>query len=206
MLTDSRTRAVLAAVAPTVRVASLGPAAATVGFASVPAFVAVLGADPSMSTPLLLVCLVGGATLGWAADDPAANVLAALPVPQATRTVLRILSVAVVSGTGVGLAALVLAVGPGLPPDRSARIAEAAAAGAVAVAVGLAVARRGERGTGPVGVTAGLFGTALVAALAVRWPTWLPTFGPGPTHSRWWLLTAVAAAAAVRVGRDPARS
>lgn len=206
MLTQRRARAALAAVGPTARVAYLGSAAFTVGVAAVPALVAVLRPDHSMSAPLLLVCLVGGAALGWAADDPAANVLAPLPVSQATRTLLRVLAVAVVAAAGVGLAIVVIVAGPGLPPDRSARVAEAAAAGAVAVAVGLAASRRGDRGIGPAGVTAGLLATGLVAALAVRWPAWLPTFGPGPTHARWWIVTALAAAVAIRAGRDPGRS
>lgn len=203
---DRRTRAVLAAVGPTARVAYLGSAALTVGLAAVPALVAVLRSDPSMSAPLVLVCLVGGAALGWAAEDPAADVLTPLSVPPATRMVLRMLAVGLVAATGVGLSIVVVAVGPGLPSDRSDRVAETAAAGAVAVAVGLAASRRGERGIGAVGVTAGVLGTGLVAALAVRWPSWLPTFGPGPTHARWWLVAAVAAAVAIRVGRDPGRS
>jgi hypothetical protein len=206
VLTRRRTRAALAAVGPTARVAYLGSTALTVGVAAVPVLVVASRPDPSMSAPLLLVCLVGGAALGWATDDPAADVLAPLPVSAATRTILRVLAVGIVAGAGVALAILVIALGPGLPSDRSARLAEAAAAGAVAVAVGLAAARRGERGVGPVGVTAGVLGTTLIAVLAHRWPTWLPTFGPGPTHARWWLVTALASAVAVRAGRDPARS
>lgn len=203
---ERRTRAVLAAVGPTARVAHLGSAALTVGLAALPALVAVLRPDPSMSLPLLSVCLVGGAALGWAAEDPAADVLTALPVPAVTRTILRMMAVGLVAATGVGLSILVVAAGPGLPPEGSARIAEAAAAGAVALAVGLTATRRGERGTGAVGVTAGVLGTALVAALAIRWPSWLPTFGSGPTHARWWIVAAAAAAVAVHVGRDPGRS
>jgi hypothetical protein len=205
-LIGRRTRAALAAVGPTARVAYLGSTALTVGAAAVPVLVMTLRPDPSMSAPLLVVCLVGGAALGWAADDPAAEVLTSLPVPSAMRTVLRVLSVGLIAGTGVGLSILVVAAGPGLPPDLSARVAEVAAAGMLALAVGLVASRRGDRGVGPVGVTAGVLGAALVAALAHRWPSWLPTFQPGPTHTRWWLVAALAAAVAIRAGRDPGRA
>ena len=206
MLTRRRGRAALAAVRPTARVAYLGSTALTVGVAAVPVLVTTLLADPEMSAPLLLVCLVGGAALGWGADDPAADMLTPLPVPPVARTILRMMLVGIVAAIGVGLSVVVVAVGPGLPADRWARLAEGAAAGALAIAVGLAASRRGERGIGPVGVTAGVFGTALIAALAHRWPAVLPTFGPGPTHVRWWVVVALGAVVAVRAGRDPGRA
>jgi len=203
--TGRRGRAALAAIAPTARVAHLGAAALTVGLGAIPVVVTVLRGDPSLSAPFLLACLLGGATLGWAIEDPAADLLAAMPVSTATRTTLRLLSVAVVAATGIALTMLVATIRPGLPPDRGDRVAEAAAAAALAVTVGLVAARRGERGTGPIGVTAGVLGTGLVAALAYRWPSQLPTFGPGPIHDRWWLLTALALAVAAHAGRDPGR-
>ncbi len=206
MLIEGRTRAALAAAGPTARVAYLGSTALTVGVAAVPVLVTIVRPDSSTSVPLILVCLVGGAAFGWATDDPAADLLTPLPVSPVTRTILRMLAVGSVAATGVVLSILVVALGPGLPPDPSARVAEGAAAAAVAVAVGLAASRRGDRGIGPLGVTAGVLGTSVVAALATRWPSWLPTFGPGPTHARWWLVTALAVAVAVRAGRDPGRS
>jgi len=200
-----RGRAALAAVAPTARVAHLGPAALTVTLAAIPIVVTTLRGEPSVSTPLLLACLLGGATHGWAIEDPAADLLAPLPVSAATRTALRLLAVAVVVVVGVALAVVVTAIGPGLPPDAGGRWAEAAAAAALAVTAGLVAARRGERGTGPIAVTAGMIGIGLVAALASRWPSQLPTLGPGPTHDRWWILAALALAVAARAGRDPGR-
>ncbi len=200
-----RGRAALAAVAPTARVAHLGAAALTVALAAIPVVVTALRGDPTLSTPFLLACLLGGATLGWAVEDPAADLLAPLPVSAATRTALRLMTVAVVAAVGVALAVGVAAIGPGLPPDAGGRLAEATAAAALAITVGLVAARRGERGTGPIGVTAGVLGTGFVAAFAYRWPSQLPTFGPGPTHDRWWLLTALALAVATRAGRDPGR-
>ena len=65
--------------------------------------------------------------------------------------------------------------------------------------------RRGERGAGPVGVTAGVLTVGLIAALAVRWPTILPALAPGSTHDRWWILALAGIAVAARAGRDPGR-
>lgn len=195
----------VAAVAPTARVAHLGAAAATMAFTAVPAVVAVARGDAVVSSPLIVVAVVGGATLGWAVEDPAAQLLASLPVPNATRTALRAALVACVVGIGAMLTVLVVALGPGLPPDLRDRVPEAAASAGMSLAVGLVVARGGERGAGPIAVTAGVLGTAFVAALAYRWPALFPTFSRGPTHDRWWIIAFVGLAVAVHAGRDVGR-
>ena len=100
--------------------------------------------------------LLAGATLAWAVEDQAAELLGSLPVSSPVRTSLRVGLVAVVSMLGAALIALVVAVGPGLPPDVGDRLAETAAAAAAALGVGLVASRRGERAAGPVGVTAAL--------------------------------------------------
>jgi hypothetical protein len=110
-----------------------------------------------------------------------------------------------VSIIGAALIALVVAIGPGLPPDLGDRLPETAAAAAAALGVGLVASRRGERGTGPIGVTAGILIVGLVAALAVRWPTILPALGSGATHDRWWILALAGIAVAAHAGRDPGR-
>ena len=200
-----RAQAIIAAAAPTARVAHLGHAALTVALAALPALVTVARSNTAIATPFLIACLVGGATFGWAIDDPAADLLAPLPVSTPTRAMLRVMFVALVAVTGIATTVAIVAIGPGLPPDRWDRLAEAAASASVAIAVGLVAARRGERGAGPIGVTAGLLGTGLIAALAFRWPTLLPSFGAGPTHVRWWIFTGLALAVAAHAGRDPAR-
>jgi hypothetical protein len=82
---------------------------------------------------------------------------------------------------------------------------EASAAAALALAVGFLAARRGERTAGPLGVTAGVLGPAVVAGLAFRWPNVFPAFMASPAHDRWWIVAAVVAIAAARAGRDPGR-
>lgn len=203
--TPARGRTILAALAPTARVAHLGAAGVTVALAAIPVVVVVARGDAVVSAPLVLAGVLCGATLGWAADDPAADLLGSVPVSSPIRAALRVACVAAVAVAGVGLIAVLVALGPGLPSDVGDRAAEAAAAASVALAVGFTAARRGERTSGPVGVTAGLFGTAFVAALAVRWPALLPTFLPSPVHTRWWIIAAVAVVVITRAGRDPGR-
>src|SRR5687767_15359685 len=149
--------------------------------------------------------LLAGATLAWAVEDQAAELLGSMPVSSPVRTSLRVGLVSLVAIIGAALIALVVAIGPGLPPDLGDRLPETAAAAAAALGVGLVASRRGERGAGPVGVTAGVLTVGVVAALAVRWPTILPALGPGATHDRWWLLALAGIAIAVRAGRDPGR-
>jgi hypothetical protein len=196
---------VLAAVAPTARVAHLGSAALTVALAAVPSVVGVARGDTVVSAPLIMAGLLLGAGLAWAVEDQAAELLASLPVSSPVRTSLRVGLVALVSIIGAALIALVVAIGPGLPPDVGDRLAETAAAAAAALGVGLVASRRGERAAGPVGVTAGVLIVGVVAALAVRWPTILPALAAGLTHDRWWILALAGIAVAARAGRDPGR-
>jgi hypothetical protein len=204
----ARGRAVAAALAPTARVAHGAAAALTAVVASAPAVVVAARGETAASAaevPVIVACLVGGAAVGWAVEDPAAEVLAPLPLAPPVRTALRVVSVAAVAAIGLSLTLVVTAAGPGWPAGLHDRLAETAAAAAVALAAGLVAARRGERGSGPIGVTAGILATACVAALAYRWPTVLPTFAAGPTHDRWWVLAAVGVAVAGWAGRDPGR-
>ena len=203
--TPSRWRTVAAAIAPTARVAHLGAAAATVGLAAIPTLVTVVRGDAVVSTPLAIAGLVGGATLAWAADDPAADLLGSVPLSSPLRAALRVACVAAVGVLGVALIALVVALGPGLPPDIGDRAPEAAAAAALGLAVGFMATRSGERNAGPVGVTAGVLGTLVVSALAFRWPALLPAFLPSPIHARWWLIAAVGLLVVARAARDPGR-
>ncbi len=194
----------LAAIGPTARVAHLGSAALTVALAAVPVIVT-LARSEDVSVPLILAGLCSGAALAWAVDDRAADLMGSLPVSSPVRTTLRVGLVACLAIVGAAVIAIAVAVGPGLPPDFGDRLAETAAAAAVSLGVSLVAARRGERGTGPVGVTAGVLAVGLVAALSVRWPTVLPALAPGSTHARWWVVAAGGFAVAAYAGRDPGR-
>lgn len=201
--TVPRWRAVRAAVVPTARGIHLGAAAAGVAVAAIPAVVSVARGDAVVTVPLVVAGVVAGATLGWAADDPAADLLGAMPVSSPVRAALRFGCVAAVAAVAVAFVGIVVAVGPGLPGDLGDRIPEASAAAALALAVGFLAARRGERTAGPIGVTAGVLGPAVLAGLAIRWSHLFPGFMPNPVHDRWWFVVAVGAAAAARAGRDP---
>lgn len=202
--TATRWSVLRSALAPTARVAHLGPATLTVVLAAVPTLVTALRGDPA-GGPVVLAMLAAGAALGWAVEEPPGDLLVPLPVPSPVRTTLRVGLVAGVAVVGAALTVLVAAVGPGAPPGLRDRPAEAVAAAGVALAVGLVAVRRGGRGTGPVGVTAGIAGPPTIAALAVRWPAVLPSFATGPFHHRWWILAVVGVAVAAHAGRDPGR-
>lgn len=201
----SRRSAVFAAVAPTARVAQLGPAALTLALAAVPSLVVVARGDAVVTTPLIVAGLLAGAALAWGVEDQAAELMASMPVSSPVRTSLRVGLVSLVSIIGAALIALVVAIGPGLAPGLGDRLPESAAAAAAALGVGLVASRRGERAAAPVGLTAGLLTVGLVVALAVRWPAILPTLAAGPIHDRWWILAAAGIAVAVHAGRDSGR-
>jgi hypothetical protein len=196
---------VAAAVVPTARVAHLGAAAATVSLAALPAIVTVARGGTDLSVALVVGGLVGGATLAWASDDPAAELLGSLPLSSPLRAAMRVACVAAVGVLGLAVVALVVELGPGLPSDVGDRAAEAGAAAGMALAVGCMATRRGERTVGPIGVVAGVVGPAVVAALSVRWPRLVPAFLESPIHDRWWIIAAVGAVVVARAGRDPGR-
>lgn len=201
----TRLRTVLVAAAPTARVAHVGPAALTAALALTPVLVTLARGGTNLGTPLVVAGLASGAVLGWATEDPAAEVLASMPVSNPIRAGLRLVVVATVAVLGLAAGALAVALGPGLPMDRWDRVPEALAAATIAIALGFVLVRRGERGAGPTSVTAGFLGTALIGGLALRWPTLFPALIAGPIHDRWWIVAVLAAAVAVRAGRDPAR-
>jgi hypothetical protein len=202
---STRLRAVLVAAAPTARVAHLGPAALTATLALTPVLVTLARGGTDLGTPLIVAGLASGAVLGWATEDPAADVLASMPVSNPIRAALRLVFVATVALLGLTTGALAMALGPGLPMDRGDRVPEGLAAATIALAIGFVLARRGERGAGPASVTAGFLLTAFIGGLALRWPDVFPAFFAGPIHDRWWIIALVPAAVAVRAGRDPAR-
>lgn len=192
-------------VAPTAKVSHLGSTAATVALAALPAVVTVARGGGDLGVAVVLLVLGTGASLAWAVDDPAEDLLAPMPVSAPMRAAVRVLAAASVAGLVLAATLGVLAAGPGLPGDLAERVPEGAAAGAVALAVAFGAAHRGERMVGASGAIAGIVLPMVVAGMAMRWPTWLPTFASGDLHTRWWLIVAVGALVAARFGRDPAR-
>ena len=199
------TRAWTAALRPSASISALPAAAGAVVLASVPTGYSVLR-DWSIDVPLLVVSLVSGAALAFAADDPAADLLRSTPPPPWMRFGLRL---TVVAATVSGVLAVVLAalaLGPGWPDAIVDRVPEALAAASIGTAFGVVLANRGERGAGAMGVTAGFLVPVVIAGLAYRWPARFPGLAPGPTHQWWWAITAAAVAVLGRSLRDPARS
>lgn len=202
--TAGRLPALLAAVGPTAGLAHGGLVAATVGLATAPTILTLASGGDGWFGPSVVAGIASGAALGWATDDPAAELLASMPVASPFRTAVRVALATLVAVAGVVVVTVAVAVGPGLPAGHADRLLEGGAAGASAVAVGLVAARLGRRGVGATAVIGGALGTAVVGALAVRFSE-LPSFTPGPHRQRWWLLVGAAALVAAHAGRDPAR-
>jgi hypothetical protein len=196
---------IVAAAMPTLRLAHLGWVAMALVAGCLPVAVTVGrgGSDPRIG--LVIACVVAGAVAGFAVDDTAAEALGPSPVGAPARLVLRLAAVSTLVAAAMALMVIFVWVGPGLPRDLPDRVPEALTAAAAALSVGLVATRRGERSVGPLAVMSGAVVTALVGALAMRWPAVLPAFAAGPQHSRWWWLAALGAAIALHAGRDPGR-
>jgi hypothetical protein len=200
----ARRRAMTASVLPTLRVAQLHLVVVTVAVAGAPLLVSVARSATDLTLPLVLLFLATGAALGWAVDDPAAEVLAAVPIGAPSRLRTRVAGAALLAAATCGAALALGSLGPA-PLPTVGRTVEALAAATIAVAVGLVAARRGGRAVGQTAVVAGLFGPVLVASFALRWPSLPPGLDAGPIHHRWWWIAAGGALLSIRSGRDPAR-
>jgi hypothetical protein len=200
-----RTAAVLGALHPTARLSQPWIVALTITVASLPLALTLLGSGDDESLPIVLVCLSAGASLGWAVDDPGAELLAALPIGAPFRLRVRLCTAALVASVVLAAVAGMVAAGPGFASDTTDRLPEALGAGSVAVAAGLFAARQGHRLVGPGAVISGLLVTGSVAVLAVRWPDQLPTFMANAAHHRWWWLALAGTAFSAGLGRDPGR-
>lgn len=199
-----RLPATLAVVLPTARVSRPGLVALTAALGSVPSVLTLVVGGSSYLAQLILLGLVTGASVGWAVDDPSAELLASTATGSSIRTVIRVGASALVAGAAPALVLMGLAIGPGLPRGLGDRWPEAAAAAAAALAVGLIAARRGEQAAGAVAVICGVTGPAFVAALSIKLH-FLPAFTGGTHHARWWLVALLGLAVALYAGRDPAR-
>ncbi len=189
---------------PTVRVARLDRVAGTVLLGSIPLVVTAIRHGSDLSVPSVVLGVVTGASMGWIADDPTVDVLTPCPVNTPRRLACRVL-LAVVTAFAVAGAVMAVAAAAGSPtPSWTERVPELSFAAMVALAAGFTVMRRGDPLGGVTGVTVGALLPALVAALAFRWPETIPSFGSGPSHSRWWVLVLIGALVAAHSGSDPA--
>ena len=194
-----------AALRPTAKVAKLGSTALTVALAALPAFIIVARGGSDLTAAMVLLTLAAGASVAWAVDDPTEDFLASTPMSAPVRASIRVAAAAAVAGLAAAAVMAVVVAGPGLPRGLTERRPEGIAAGTVALAAAFAAARRGEPMAGATGVIAGVLVPAVVAGMAMRWPTWLPSFDGGPSHTRWWLLAAAGALAAAWNARDLSR-
>lgn len=189
---------------PTLRVARLGLIAGTLLLGAVPLVVTwILGGD-DVTMPLVILGLVSGAATGWIADDPIAELATPCPVNTPRRIAYRTVLACTLACIGGAVVAGGAAIASSETLEWRDRVPEAAAAASIALASGLIIRRRGDPLAGASGVAAGVLGPLVIAALAFRWSSVLPSFSASPVHDRWWLVAGGAALLATCASRDPA--
>lgn len=178
------------------------------GLAALVAVIAQLSHDSDgLLTLYALALVLSTAGVGFALDDPAAEFLAASPVPLQRRRAIRIVVVGtIVLGTwmSIALAAAIARVWDVFP------IGDIALELVALSSISLAASALVQRGTGgPGGPTAALVvvvAPAVMSALTFRNIRLFPSLVPGsPLHERWSWLALIAIAALIRTSRDPAR-
>lgn len=201
----SRQRALAELLRPSVRHVGLGRVALTVAVGGAPLAAHVVTSGATSGLPLAVVAVAAGAAVGWAVDDPAAELFGACPIGSPRRTQLRVLLAAATAAVAFLLVAATAGVVDHSVVVAFARLPEGVAAGAIALATGLIAWRRGEPAGAASAVSVGFISPFVITALGVRWPAVFPTLAAATPHHRWWLLAAAAAAVALHMGSDPGR-
>ncbi len=162
------------------------------------------GAD-DLGPSLTILGIVAGASIGWIVDDPTTELLTPCPISGPQRMLIRVATAGFVVAVCLACCVLIAVAVGSMPSSASDRLAEGAAAAGVALAAGLALWRQGDPLGGITAVAAGLLVPLTIVALAMRWPTVLPSVLVSPIHDRWWLIALGGFAVAAYAGRDPAR-
>ena len=189
----------VAVSARTVPLAAFGLAA----LAIVPALLTRLRGGHDFTLALQAAAVIAGSGAGFAADDPAANVLAPSPTPLVARRAFRAASLVALLATAAGVAGLLAVSGAGPAPALTPPLAVLAAAAGVSAAFAF-----GNRTDVPVAIglsAAVTTGVVLIGAafFAVRWP-WVPNVSQATYDRRWLVVAAAGAAVALVRSRDPA--
>ncbi len=161
--------------------------------------------DPLTMYALALVLSTAG--VGFVLDDPAAEILAASPLPLSRRRAIRIVVTAAIvltTWTAIALAVAIASVWEEFPLRDIAL--ELIALSSISLAVSAVVQRSGGGSGGPPAALVVLLAPAIMSALAFRNIRVFPSLVPGsPLHHRWSWLALIAIVVLTRANRDPAR-
>ncbi len=182
----------------------MGAVLTVVALACTPVAVTVARGGHDVSGAVAMASIGLGAVVAFAVDDPAANLLAAVPTPLWVYRSVRVLATVMFAIAGGTAVAVMRSAADAPPTPLGDALVVAATAAGVALAIAGTINRRTRNeAAGVTGVAAAAFTMVLVTALAVRFP-WLPSLAGGPHHSRWLGLAAIAWAVTVWSTRDPA--
>ncbi|HEX4868542.1 MAG TPA: hypothetical protein VFV32_13090 [Acidimicrobiales bacterium] len=187
------------------RALPLATLAAALALAGAPSAVVLVRGGRDLGGALVVATIVLGALAGFPVDDPAEETLSASPTGLARRRLLRLAAIAMgVTIAAAALVAVAAAVGDVTLHQLGLRAAELAATSTLAAAAAGWAQRRAVAAPGATGALVGVLGVLLVSALGARVDR-LPSLLDTPQHHRWWMVAAVASAAAAWTWRDPSR-
>jgi hypothetical protein len=169
-----------------------------------PAVAVAVSGGHEFALALTAASLIAGAGAGYAADDPAAPTLASSPTPLAVRRLHRAAVIVTVLAAGWLIALYLAGRYSRERPDIDAMTVELAATAALSAAFACRVHTDTPVETGFGAAGAAILSMLTMSALSNRWPE-LPSLAAGPTHDRWWWVTAAGVSVAAWSSRDPAR-
>ena len=174
------------------------------GLVAIAAIIAQLGRGRDITQMYAFALLVSTAGIGFALDDPAAEMVAASPSTLARRRVVRI----VLAATFTLVAWTMIAVAVGASPAERFPAAEIVMELIALAAMGLATSAAVQRHTGspggPTAALAVLVGPVFMLGVVFRDVRVFPSLVPGQDMRERWVWVAIAALVALlRTSRDP---
>lgn len=173
--------------------------------AAVLAIIVQLGRDQGLTEMYALALVVSTAGIGFALDDPAAEIVASSPTSLGRRRLMRIAIAAVLALVAWTMIAIAVATSPGERFPASDIVMELIGLAALGLATSAAVHRRTGGAGGPTAVLVVLVGPVSMSGLVFRDVRVFPSLVPGQDlRERWIWVGVVAVAALLRLSRDPA--
>ncbi len=154
-----------------------------------------------------LALVTSTAGIGFALDDPAAEIVAASPTTLGRRRIIRIAIAAALTVTAWGMIAAAVAMSKAQHFPTYDIVIELVALAAIGLATSAAVQRRTGSPGGPTAALVVLVGPAFMYGVVFRGVRVFPSLVPGQDlRQRWVWLALVAVGSLLVTSRDPGRS
>ncbi len=175
------------------------------GIVGLAAIITQVSTGRSLTEVYALALVTSTAGIGFALDDPAAEIVAASPTSLVRRRIIRVLIAVTIVIIAWFLIAAVVATSSTNRFPTSDIVIEIAALAAIGLATAASVQRRTDSPGGPTAALVVLVGPAFMSGIAFRDVRVFPSLVPGqPLRERWVWLTAIALIALINASRDPA--